>query len=65
MTSIVQCKKCNKKYQYDLNKIEYDNSGYGYLTKLIRCPYCGKVKIIKHIEDKSLDVNNDERFYIY
>ena len=35
------------------------------IPKERRCPYCNKVKVIKHIEDKSLDVNNDERFYIY
>lgn len=65
MTSIIQCKKCKKKYHYNLEDIEYDFTGYGYITKLIRCPYCKKVKIVEYIEDKSLDVNNDKRFYIY
>lgn len=60
-----KCCKCMEDYKYTTDDIEYDESGYGYTTKIVKCPKCGCVKIIEFIEDKSLDINNDERFYIY
>lgn len=59
------CSKCKQEFQYNETDCFWDNKGYGYSTKLVKCPECGQIQIIKYIEDASLDVNNDERFYIY
>lgn len=45
--------------------IWFDEQGYGYSTKLTKCPHCGKIIILGYIEDYGLDVNIDERFYRY
>lgn len=43
----------------------FDEKGFGYSTRLCKCPQCGKVVIIEYIEDYGCNLNNDERFYTY
>ena len=43
----------------------WDESGYGYSTKLVKCPECGQINIIGYVEDDGFDVNYDLRFYEY
>lgn len=57
------CKACDSDFVFEPDKAWYDESGYGYSTKLTRCPYCNKIVVLKHIEDKSLNLNFDERYY--
>ena len=56
------CRKCDKEVKPDCF---WDESGYGYSAKIIRCPNCGAIKYLKVIEDFCLDINNNERFYEY
>ena len=42
-----KCDKCNKEF---LAKYWWDETGYGYSTKLTKCPDCGKI-FIKESDD--------------
>lgn len=59
------CVKCKEDFVFDPEDIFFDERGTGYSTKLVKCPYCGSINIIKYYVDKSLDVNNDARYYNY
>lgn len=59
----MECKKCKEKL--DSSYAYWDESGYGYSAKIIKCPKCGAIQYLKVIEDRCLDVNNDKRFYEY
>lgn len=59
------CKKCNKFFDFKPDECFWDEKGFGYSTKLVTHKKCGCINIVQHIEDYSLDVNNDERFYLY
>lgn len=60
-----KCKKCKTIFNFDLDDAYWDEKGYGYSTKLVRCKNCGCPNVIKHITDQNLDINNDPRFYKY
>ena len=58
------CTKCHEDFIYYPEQIWFDDKGYGYSTKLCRCPYCGQINILKHIEDYSMKkLNRDNREY--
>lgn len=59
------CGKCDKSHDYGPKDIRWDFNGFGYDTKYVVCPECGRINIIRYYEDKNLDVNNDERYYEY
>lgn len=59
------CKRCGESFSYDSKDTYFDDHGYGYSTKLVKCSHCNTPNVIKHHEDKWLDVNNDEKYYIY
>lgn len=56
------CVKCGREFQ---SEIIYDESGFGYSAKIVKCPKCGAIRYIEVTEDQGLDVNHDERFYRY
>ena len=58
----IRCSNCNDVF---LMKCWWDESGYGYSTKLARCPQCGKIIVVKMVEDRWMDVNSDIRYYKY
>lgn len=58
------CSSCGE-FEVKPDNVWFDDSGYGYSTRLTKCPHCGKIVILKHIEDYGLDVNFDNRFYSY
>ena len=58
-----ECKKCRTIYSYTQEDTWWDERGYGYSTKLCKCPECGNINVVSHNEDFGLDVNNDARFY--
>lgn len=60
-----QCKKCNGLFTYEQSEIIFDDKGYGYSTKLVKCKHCGCLNVLKHYEDKAMRLNNDSRFYKY
>ena len=61
--SNLTCKKCKEKFVYFPEETWWDEKGYGYSTKLVKCPHCGCINVVKHVEDYGLDVNSDDRFY--
>ena len=62
-----KCRRCNSKFNYEDSDtwIEEDSLGYG--TKLLKCPECGQIHILKYFDDLSYQVNLnfDERYYTY
>jgi hypothetical protein len=58
-----ECKKCKTIFSYSPEDIWWDESGTGYSTKLCKCPECGCINVIQYNEDRSLDINNDRRFF--
>ena len=58
------CPTCDERFYYTDEDVWFDNNGFGYSAKLVKCPRCGAVRRIKYYED-NLDINNDERFYNY
>ena len=60
-----KCKKCKSKFSYTPEDTYWDENGYGYSTKLVKCPDCGCINVIKYDEDSGLDLNSDLRFYEY
>lgn len=59
------CASCDTLFDPLKATIKWDDKGLGYSTKLAKCPNCGSYMVIKVVEDESLDVNNDSRFYKY
>ena len=57
------CKSCKSDFIYEPDAIWFDEQGYGYSTKLTKCPYCSKIVVLKHVEDRGLDINSDSRWY--
>lgn len=58
-----RCKSCKSDFVYQPENTWFDEHGYGYSTKLTKCPYCKKIVVLKHIEDRGLNVNFDDRYY--
>lgn len=61
----IECSSCHEEYMYDSTEVFYDDHGYGYSTKLVKCKYCGKINIIRYFDDRAMKLNNDSRFYNY
>ena len=57
-----QCKKCKSKFDYTDTDTFWDYSGMTD-TKLVRCPNCGTINVVKYIEPIGLYVNSDQRYY--
>ena len=57
------CKSCKSSFSFKPDEAWFDEKGFGYSTKLVKCKNCGKIVVVKHMEDKGLDVNLDRRFY--
>ena len=58
-----KCIKCKQIIRYKDTDIFWDEKGFGYSAKLIKCNICGCINVIKYIQDKSIDLNNDEKYY--
>lgn len=63
--NICVCSKCQKPFMFKPDEVLWDESGFGYSTKIVKCDKCDCVNVVKHIEDYGLDVNFDNRFYSY
>lgn len=57
------CSRCGVKI--NVNDYYYDDEGFGYSTKLCRCPGCGQVNILGYELDihHAISVNDDPRYY--
>lgn len=60
-----QCKKCDTWFEYDQHEVMFDDKGYGYSTKLVKCKHCGCLNVVHYYEDRAMKLNNDSRFYKY
>lgn len=60
---LTECKKCDRLVIYDNNDSWWNENGCGYSTKLVKCPDCGSIIIVKYVEDEALNINYDERYY--
>ncbi len=60
-----KCIKCKEDISYKNSETFWDENGFGYSTKLIKCKNCNCINVIKHIQDKSMELNNDKRYYKY
>lgn len=59
-----RCQSCDSNFIFKPDEdMWFDEQGYGYSTRLTRCPYCGKIVILGYIHDYGFNVNSDERFY--
>lgn len=47
----IKCKDCNIRSRLESN-CYFDEKGYGYSTKIFRCPHCGKLQIVKYYIDE-------------
>ena len=63
MKQKIQCIQCGSVDEYPDENFWWDDHGYGYSTKLVRCKHCNKINIVRYQEDFGLDVNNDMRWY--
>lgn len=59
-----KCKKCHESFVYESDDIRWDENGFGYSTKLIRCKHCNCINVIKYVEDYGFSkMNTDRRLY--
>lgn len=54
MKDKILCDECNQLIEQNGKNIFFDDHGYGYSTKLIRCEHCGKINIVKYFIDKDI-----------
>lgn len=60
----VSCKSCKTSSMIEPDDYWYDESGYGYSTKLCKCPNCNKIIIMGHKEDYGFSkLNTDKRYF--
>ena len=61
------CVKCDEIFNYKSKDCYWHENGNGYSTKLIRCPLCGQLNIIKYKKDRhfQISINVDELYYVY
>ena len=58
------CKKCNSSFLFKPDETWWDENGFSYSTKLVKCTECGCINVIKHIEDYGFSkMNTDVRLY--
>lgn len=49
--NVGRCNSCESVFVYSQDNTWFDENGYSYSTKLTKCPKCGKIVILKYIED--------------
>lgn len=59
-----KCKKCGSYFKFNNNDAYFDEHGFGYSTKLVKCPECGSINVLYTLEDFGISkLNSDERLY--
>ena len=56
------CSSCGG-FKVKPENIWFDEQGYGYSTKLTKCPHCGKIIILGYKEDYGFSKMNYDRRY--
>ena len=59
-----KCNKCGQDFEFT-NEDCWWQEYSSYSLKLVKCPHCGCVNVIREIEDRSLNLNFDSRYYDY
>ena len=59
MSKKITCIQCGNQIDYDDQDCFWDDHGYGYSTKLVRCE-CGQLNIVKYKMDKWLEIDLDD-----
>ena len=57
-----ECSKCREHFVYNQQETKWVEYGT-YSSKIVICPFCGCVNVIKNTSACGLDINNDERYY--
>lgn len=58
------CKKCHTNFVFKPDETWWDEKGYGYSTKLVKCKSCGCINVVKHVEDYGFSkLNIDKRYF--
>lgn len=52
--NITECKKCKSVIRFKQEDTFWDESGYGYSTKLVKCPHCQNCIILGYESDNWL-----------
>ena len=59
-----KCTKCKEDFVFLPDEIFWDEHGFGYSTKLVHCPYCQQINILKYYEDRAMNkLNNNDWEY--
>ena len=57
------CSKCGD-FTFLPDEVFFDDRGNGYSTKLVKCSHCGKIVVVKHLDDYGFSkMNYDSRYY--
>lgn len=59
----MRCVKCKNEFTFDNKDTYFDERGYGYSTKLVKCKVCGCPNVVKYIDDIHLNINYDDWYY--
>ena len=59
------CKKCKSSFKFKPDETFWDEHGTGYSVKLVKCPVCGCVNVVEHIEDYGFSKQNDDVRWYY
>lgn len=46
------CNRCGKHFSYDSSDLKWDESGYGYSTRYVKCPHCDQIHVLYYVEDR-------------
>ena len=57
-----RCSKCKEHFVYKPEETKWIEYGT-YSSKIVSCPFCGCINVIKNVESKGLYVNDDKRYY--
>ena len=57
------CTKCVESFDLEPDKAYFDESGYGYSTKLVKCPNCNTAIVVGYYKHFGFNVNNDPDWY--
>lgn len=56
------CMKCSDGFSYTEEDAKWHECST-YSVKVVKCPHCKAVNVLRYIEDSGLHVNTDERYY--
>lgn len=59
---ICTCKKCNSTFKYEPDDIFWIEQGM-YSEKVIKCPECGCINVIKYVDGFNQNPNFNRRYF--